>query len=70
VIKLNINGIQIMSKKIKATMAVLMLLLSVNAFSAVLMKQWTSNTDRYCEYSDGKVVKVSFGSVCAATVSP
>lgn len=65
--KLNIDGIQIMSNKIKATMAVLMLLLSINAFAGVLMQQWTSNTDRYCEYSDGNVVKVSFGSVCSAT---
>tara|TARA_R100000935_G_scaffold48062_1_gene72365 strand:+ start:260 stop:433 length:174 start_codon:yes stop_codon:yes gene_type:complete len=56
-----------MNIKIKATMTVLMLLLSINAFAEVLMQQWTSNTDRYCEYSDGKVVKVSFGSVCSAT---
>lgn len=56
-----------MNRKIKATMTILMLLLSINAFAGVLMQQWTSNTDRYCEYSDGKVVKVSFGSVCSAT---
>ena len=56
-----------MSKNIKATVTVLMLLLSINASAGVLMQQWTSNTDRYCEYSDGKVVKMSFGSVCSAT---
>jgi len=56
-----------MSKKIKAIVTALMLLLSINAFASVLMKEWTSNTDRYCEYSDGKVVKVSFGSVCSTT---
>lgn len=56
-----------MSTKIKLSMAFLMLLLSSSAFAGVLMQQWTSNTDRYCEYSDGKVVKVSFGSVCSTT---
>ncbi|WP_201588546.1 hypothetical protein [Psychrobacter pulmonis] len=56
-----------MSKKSKATVTVLMLLLSINAFAGVLMQQWTSNTDRYCKYSDGKVVKMNFGSVCSVT---
>lgn len=56
-----------MSKKSKTTVTVLMLLLSINAFAGVLMQQWTSNTDRYCKYSDGKVVKMSFGSACSVT---
>jgi len=56
-----------METKIKVGLSILLISLSFNASAAVLMKQWTDATNRYCEYSDSKVIRISFGSVCSAT---
>lgn len=61
------SEIGIMNKRFKLTIVVSMLFLSINAFAGVLMQQWTDNTQRYCKYSDGEVVKVNFGSTCSTT---
>ncbi len=46
---------------------ILLLTISCNASAGVLMKQWTDATHRYCEYSNGEVDKVGFGTVCPTT---
>lgn len=37
------------------------------AIASTLMGQWTEGTSRYCEYSDGTVIEISFGSTCPAS---
>ena len=40
---------------------------SSSAFAGVLTSEWTEGISRYCEYSDGVVFKIGFGSVCPRT---
>ena len=61
------NGVMIMSKKIKISLALLLLLISSTAFAGVLMSQWTEDTSRFCKYSDGEVIEISYGSTCTST---
>ncbi len=56
-----------MSKKIKISLVMLLLFISSTAFASVLMSQWTEGTSRFCKYSDGEVVEISFGSTCSST---
>ena len=56
-----------MSKKIKIGLAFALVVLSSSAFAGVLMSQWTEGTSRFCKYSDGEVITVSFGSTCPST---
>lgn len=44
-----------------------LLMFSTSAFAGVLMGQWTEGLNRYCKYSDGKIITVNFGSICPAT---
>lgn len=37
------------------------------AIASTLMGQWTEGTSRYCKYSDGTVIEISFGSTCPAS---
>lgn len=37
------------------------------AVAGVLMSQWTEGTSRFCKYSDGEVVAISFGSTCSSS---
>jgi hypothetical protein len=61
------NGVIIMSKKIKVSLAMLLLFMASTAFAGVLMSQWTEGTSRFCKYSDGEVVEISYGSTCSST---
>ena len=56
-----------MSKRLKISLAFSLALLTFSAFAGVLMSQWTEGTSRYCKYSDGEVIKISFGSTCPST---
>jgi len=56
-----------MRKEIKICLAISLALLSSAAFAGVLMSQWTEGTSRYCKYSDGEVIEISFGSTCSST---
>ena len=56
-----------MSKKIKLSLAFSLVLMSTTAFASVLMSQWTEGTSRYCQYSDGTVIEISYGSTCSST---
>jgi len=55
--------------KNKFNMVVLFGLLSWSSLSiaGVLMSEWTDGTSRYCKYSDGAVIQISFGSTCSST---
>jgi len=56
-----------MSKKIKIGLAFSLVILSSTAFAGVLMSQWTDGTSRFCKYSDGQVIEISFGSTCSSS---
>ena len=45
----------------------LFLMISSIAFAGVLMSQWTDGTSRFCKYSDGEVIEISYGSTCSST---
>lgn len=55
--------------KNKFNMVVLFALLSWSSLSiaGVLMSEWADGTSRYCKYSDGAVIQISFGSTCSST---
>jgi hypothetical protein len=53
--------------KIKISLAFSLVILSSSAFAGVLMSQWTEGTNRFCKYSDGEVITISFGSTCSST---
>ena len=55
-----------MKIKIKISLASLILISSA-VHAGVLMSQWTEGVTRFCKYSDGEVVAISFGSTCAST---
>ena len=61
------KGILTMNKKIKISLALALTLISTVAVASVLMSQWTEGTSRFCKYSDGQVVEISFGSTCSST---
>mgnify|MGYP003384649818 CR=1 FL=1 len=56
-----------MNKKVKVFLAFSMLVLSSTVLAGVLMQQWTEGTSRFCKYSDGTVIEISFGSTCSST---
>lgn len=56
-----------MSKKIKASLVLSLVFMSSGALAGVLMSQWTEGTSRFCKYSDGEVIEISFGSTCSST---
>lgn len=45
-----------------------LLAVSLPALAAVLMAQWTEGNSRFCEYSDGTVIELSFSEICPATI--
>jgi hypothetical protein len=57
----------LMSKKIRNIILFSIVTFSSAAFAGVLMSQWTEGTTRFCKYSDGEVIAVSFGSICPST---
>ncbi len=38
-----------------------------SVFAGVLLSEWTGAMNRYCKYSDGTVITLSFGSTCPST---
>jgi len=56
-----------MKNNFKLLFTAVVLMWSVSSFAGVLMGQWTDGTSRYCKYSDGEVIQISFGSVCSAS---
>lgn len=38
-----------------------------SVFAGVLLSEWTEGINRYCKYSDGSVITLSFGSTCPST---
>jgi hypothetical protein len=55
-----------MNNKIKLSLVFSLAILSSTAFAGVLMSQWTEGTSRFCKYSDGEVITISFGSTCSS----
>ena len=37
------------------------------AVASVLMQEWIEGSNRYCKYSDGKIITVRFSEVCPRT---
>ena len=56
-----------MIKKIILFVIFSVALVATLAFASTLMGQWTEGTSRYCKYSDGTVIEISFGSTCPAS---
>ncbi len=56
-----------MTGKFKVLFGAIILMWSTVSLASVLMSQWTEGTERYCKYSDGEIVKISFGSTCSST---
>ena len=56
-----------MKTNIKLFSAAVIFMWSVSSLAGVLMSQWTEGTSRYCKYSDGEVIEISFGSTCPST---
>ena len=56
-----------MSKKIIISLAFSLVFISSTVSAGVLMSQWTEGTSRFCKYSDGEVIEISFGSTCSST---
>jgi hypothetical protein len=56
-----------MKNNVKVLFGAIVLMWSISSFAGVLMGQWTEGTSRYCEYSDGSVIQISFGSTCSST---
>ena len=53
--------------KIKISLVFVLVLIASTAFAGVLMAQWTEGTSRFCKYSDGQVIEISYGSTCSST---
>ena len=56
-----------MNTKLKLLAAAAILMWSASSVAGVLMSQWTEGTKRYCKYSDGTVIEISYGSTCPST---
>jgi len=56
-----------MSRKIRIGFILALLLIASTAFASVLMSQWTEGTSRFCKYSDGDIIEISYGSTCPST---
>lgn len=56
-----------MKKTCVALALLTVLAFATPAFAGVLMQEWTEGTTRYCKYSDGEVIAISFGSTCPRT---
>jgi len=56
-----------MKNKLSISSLALAILFSSSVIAGTLMSQWTEGTSRYCKYSDGEVVEISFGSTCSAS---
>lgn len=55
-----------MRKKIRIGLVFFLALMSSTVFAGVLMSQWTDGPNRFCKYSDGEVIVISFGSTCSS----
>ena len=53
--------------KIKISLIFIIFFIASTAFASVLMSQWTEGTSRFCKYSDGDVIEISYGSTCPST---
>lgn len=56
-----------MSIKVKVIATIVISLSSSAVLAGVLMSQWTEGNSRFCKYSDGQVVKISFVENCPST---
>lgn len=56
-----------MSIKVKFITAFAISVFSSTVLAGVLMSQWTEGNSRFCKYSDGQVVKISFAENCPST---
>ncbi len=56
-----------MNTKLKIFVATVILAWSSSSIAGVLMSEWTEGTSRYCKYSDGVVIQISYGSTCSST---
>lgn len=53
--------------KLKSAIALALALSSTAVVAGVLMNEWTEGTSRFCKYSDGEVIEISYGSTCPRT---
>lgn len=51
----------------KSLLIVLLLIVAGTSYAGVLMQEWTEGNVRYCKYSDGTVLSISFSSTCPRT---
>lgn len=51
----------------KKSLIIALIMFSTSSIAGVLMSQWTEGTSRYCKYSDGEVVEISYGAICSST---
>ena len=56
-----------MKTKLKIFIVLVMVGWATACVAGVLMQSWTEGTSRYCKYSDGKVLKISYGTTCPST---
>jgi len=56
-----------MKYKLKVIGVSAAILFTTSVFAGTLMSEWTEGTSRYCKYSDGDVIEISFGSTCPAS---
>jgi hypothetical protein len=56
-----------MKAKLKIFIIVVIVGWATVCVAGVLMQQWTEGTNRYCKYSDGEVLEISYGSTCPST---
>ena len=56
-----------MKKKLKISAVIAIVIFSSSVFAEVLTGEWTEGIKKYCQYSNGDVIEISFGSVCPRT---
>ena len=59
-----------MNKKIKFKIitALSMVLFSTVALAAILESEWEDDMNKYCQYTDGTVIKIGLMSFCPLTI--
>lgn len=54
--------------KVKVLAACSIILFSAMAFAAILENEWEDDMNKYCEYSDGTVIRIGLVSLCPLTI--
>jgi hypothetical protein len=54
--------------KVRILAAFSIVLFSTIAFAAMLENEWEDDLNKYCEYTDGTVIKIGIVSLCPLTI--